>query len=299
MAKKSGLGRGINALLGDIDNSPVSQPTINTQSTGYMEVSINKVSPNKEQPRRFFDNDLLEELATSIKNFGIIQPIIVNKSDDINSDNYTIIAGERRWRAARLAGLKTLPVIVHSLSDIELLQIALIENIQRQDLNPIEEAVCYKKLCDEFFFNAEDIAEKVGRAKSSVTSSIALLKLSSKVQALVIEGSLQVSHAKLLLVVEDEDMQFFLGDKISNDSLSVKEAQSLIKKYLENPSETFEKPQTPANKAIFKSFEQELLEIFETKVAIKDKNNKGKIEISYKDHEQLDSILLLLKTLKG
>ncbi len=296
MAKKSGLGRGINALLGDIDSLPVSQP-VEVKSTGYMEVSINKVSPNKEQPRRFFDNDLLEELATSIKNFGIIQPIIVNKSDD--DDNYIIIAGERRWRAARLAGLKTIPVIVHTLSDVELLQVALIENIQRQDLNPIEEAVCYKKLCDEFFFNAEDIAEKVGRTRSSVTSSIALLKLSSKVQALVIEGSLLVSHAKLLLVVEDEDMQFFLGDKISNDSLSVKEAQALIKKYLENPSETFEKPHNSPHKAIFKSFEQELLEIFETKVAIKDKDNKGKIEISYKDHEQLDSILLLLKTLKG
>ncbi len=295
MAKKSGLGRGINALLGDID-TPITQP-IEAKSTGYMEVSINKVSPNKDQPRRFFDNDLLEELATSIKNFGIIQPIIVNKVED--SDNYTIIAGERRWRAARLAGLKTVPVIVHTLSDVELLQVALIENIQRQDLNPIEEAVCYKKLCDEFFFNSEDIAEKVGRTKSSVTSSIALLKLSTKVQALVIEGSLQVSHAKLLLVVEDEDMQFFLGDKISNDSLSVKEAQSLIKKYLENPTETFEKQPSPPHKAIFKSFEQELLEIFETKVSIKDKNNKGKIEISYKDHEQLDNILLLLKTLKG
>ncbi len=295
MAKKSGLGRGINALLGDLDNTTLSQPT-ETKSTGYMEVSINKVSPNKDQPRRFFDNDLLEELATSIKNFGIIQPIIVNKSDD---ESFTIIAGERRWRAARLAGLKTLPVIVHTLSDVELLQIALIENIQRQDLNPIEEAICYKKLCDEFFFNADDIAEKVGRTKSSVTNSIALLKLSSKVQALVIEGSLLVSHAKLLLVVEDEDMQFFLGDKISNDSLSVKEAQVLIKKYLDNPSETFEKPMPSQNKAIFKNFEQELLEIFETKVAIKDKNNKGKIEISYKDHEQLDNILLLLKTLKG
>ncbi len=295
MAKKSGLGRGINALLGDIDPLPASQPTEN-KSTGYMEVSINKVSPNKDQPRRFFDNDLLEELATSIKNFGIIQPIIVNKGDD---DNYTIIAGERRWRASRLAGLKTIPVIVHTLSDVELLQVALIENIQRQDLNPIEEAVCYKKLCDEFFFNAEDIAEKVGRTKSSVTSSISLLKLSSKVQALVIEGSLQISHAKLLLLVEDEDMQFFLGDKISNDSLSVKESQALIKKYLENPSETFEKQPTTPQKAIFKSFEQELLEIFETKVSIKDKNNKGKIEISYKDHEQLDNILLLLKTLKG
>ncbi len=298
MAKKSGLGRGINALLGDIDSLPMSQPQEN-KSTGYMEISINKVSPNKDQPRRFFDNDLLEELATSIKNFGIIQPIIVNKSENDNVDNFTIIAGERRWRAARLAGLKTVPVIVHNLSDVELLQVALIENIQRQDLNPIEEAVCYKKLCDEFFFNADDIAEKVGRPKSSVTSSIALLKLSSKVQALVIEGSLQVSHAKLLLVVDDEDMQFFLGDKISNDSLSVKEAQALIKKYLDNPSETFEKPQSSLNKAIFKNFEQELLEIFETKVAIKDKNNKGKIEISYKDHEQLDNILLLLKTLKG
>ncbi len=298
MAKKSGLGRGINALLGDIDSLPISQPVEN-KSTGYMEVSINKVSPNKDQPRRFFDNDLLEELATSIKNFGIIQPIIVNKSENIEVENYTIIAGERRWRAARLAGLKTVPVIVHTLSDVELLQVALIENIQRQDLNPIEEAVCYKKLCDEFFFNTDDIAEKVGRTKSSVTSSIALLKLSSKVQALVIEGSLQVSHAKLLLVVEDEDMQFFLGDKISNDSLSVKEAQVLIKKYLDNPSETFEKSPISAHKAIFKNFEQELLEIFETKVAIKDKNNKGKIEISYKDHEQLDNILLLLKTLKG
>ncbi len=293
MVKKTGLGRGINALIGDIDE-PVVQK-VEKNLTGYTLVNLNKVSPNKDQPRKFFDNEQLEELAASIKNVGIIQPIIVNKN---NNDSFTIIAGERRWRAARLAGLKEIPVIVHELSDVELIQIALIENIQRQDLNPIEEAVCYKKLCDEFFFNAEDIADKVGKPKSSVTSSIALLKLSSQVQALVIENSLQVSHAKLLLAVEDTDLQFFLADKISNENLSVKEAQALIKRALENPNNTFEKP-AKQQQAIFKTFEQELLEIFETKVAIKDKNNKGKIEISYKDHEQLDSILLLLKTLKG
>ncbi len=293
MAKKTGLGRGINALIGDIDE-PVVSP-VEKNLNGYSTVSINKVSPNKDQPRKFFDNEQLEELASSIKNFGIIQPIIVNKN---GNDSFTIIAGERRWRAARLAGLKDIPVIVHELSDVELIQVALIENIQRQDLNPIEEAVCFKKLCDEFFFNAEDIAEKVGKTKSSVTSSMSLLKLSSQVQALVIENSLQVSHAKLLLAVEDYDLQFFLADKISNENLSVKEAQVLIKRALENPDNTFEKP-AKQERAIFKTFEQELLEIFETKVSIKDKNNKGKIEISYKDHEQLDTILLLLKTLKG
>ncbi len=293
MAKKTGLGRGINALIGDIDEPIVN--SVENNHNGYSVVSINKVSPNKDQPRKFFDNEQLEELAASIKNFGIIQPIIVNKN---GNDSFTIIAGERRWRAGRLAGLKEIPVIVHELSDLELIQIALIENIQRQDLNPIEEAVCYKKLCDEFFFNAEDIAEKVGKTKSSVTSSMSLLKLSSQVQALVIENSLQVSHAKLLLVVEDTDLQFFLADKISNENLSVKEAQVLIRRALENPDNTFEKP-AKQQKAIFKTFEQELLEIFETKVSIKDKNNKGKIEISYKDHEQLDNILLLLKTLKG
>ncbi len=293
MVKKTGLGRGINALIGDIDEPVVQKDEKNLN--GYTVVSLNKVSPNKDQPRKFFDNEQLEELAASIKNVGIIQPIIVNKS--IN-DSFTIIAGERRWRAARLAGLKEVPVIIHELSDVELIQIALIENIQRQDLNPIEEAVCYKKLCDEFFFNADDIADKVGKTKSSVTSSMSLLKLSSQVQALVIENSLQVSHAKLLLAVEDTDLQFFLADKISNENLSVKEAQFLIKRALENPDNTFEKP-VKQQQAIFKTFEQELLEIFETKVAIKDKNNKGKIEISYKDHEQLDSILLLLKTLKG
>lgn len=293
MAKKSGLGKGLNALIGDY-SSPVAP--VSNEVSGYSIININKVSPNKEQPRKFFDNELLEELAQSIKHFGVIQPIIVNKN--LNSDSYTIIAGERRWRASRLAGLTEIPVIIHNLSNIELLQVALIENIQREDLNPIEEAICYKKLCDEFFFNADDISEKVGKTKSSITSSMALLKLSPQVQALVIEGSLQVSHAKLLLTVEDNDLQFFLADKISNENLSVKETQTLIKKALENPNNTFEKPVQP-NKAIFKTFEQELLEIFETKVSIKDKNNKGKIEISYKDHEQLDNILLLLKTLKG
>ncbi len=292
MAKKSGLGRGINALIGDI-SEPVK--TEEQKLNGYAVVSLNKVSPNKEQPRKIFDDELLEELAISIKNFGIIQPIIVNKND---KESYTIIAGERRWRAARLAKLEEIPVIIHELSEVELLQIALIENIQRQDLNPIEEAICYRKLCDEFFFNAEDIATKVGKPKSNVTNSMLLLKLSSQVQALIIENSLQISHAKLLLAVEDLDLQFFLADKISNENLSVKEAQVLIKKALENPQNTFEKP-IKQQKAILKNFEQELLEIFETKVAIKDKNNKGKIEISYKDHEQLDSILLLLKTLKG
>ncbi len=295
MVKKSGgLGRGINALLGEV-NVPLSDDNSNKLS-GYMELSINKISPNKEQPRKFFDDALLEELAESIKNFGIIQPIIVNKN--IDNDGYTIIAGERRWRASRLAGLKNVPVIVHNLSDVELLQVALIENIQRADLNPIEEAICYKKLCDDFFFTTDDIAEKLGKSKSSISTTMSLLKLSTKVQALLIENSLHPSHAKLLLHIEDENMQFFLADKISNENLSVKEANLLIKKHLENPNDTFEKKQL-SNPVIFKNFEQELLEIFETKVSIKDKNNKGKIEISYKDHEQLDNILLLLKTLKG
>ncbi len=295
MVKKSGgLGRGINALLGEV-NVPLADNN-SSKLSGYMELSINKISPNKEQPRKFFDDTLLEELAESIKNFGIIQPIIVNKN--LDNDGYTIIAGERRWRASRLAGLKNVPVIVHNLSDVELLQVALIENIQRADLNPIEEAICYKKLCDDFFFTVDDIATKLGKSKSSISTTMSLLKLSTKVQALLIENSLQSSHAKLLLNVEDENMQFFLADKISNENLSVKEAQLLIKKHLENPNDTFEKNQS-SSPVILKNFEQELLEIFETKVSIKDKNNKGKIEISYKDHEQLDNILLLLKTLKG
>lgn len=292
MAKKTGLGKGLNALMGDFEQQI---PTSTNQNKGVTEVNINKISPNKQQPRKFFDTEQLEELAQSIKNFGVIQPIVVTKSEQ---DSYIIIAGERRWRASRIAGLKSVPVIIQNYSDVEILQIALIENIQRQDLNPIEEAICYKKLCDEFFFNTNDIANKLGKPKSNISTSISLLKLSSQVQALIIENSLQVSHAKLLLVVDDPNLQFYLADKISNENLSVSDSQILIKKALENSIRKDEKVNNP-NKAIFKTFEQELLEIFETKVSIKDKNNKGKIEISYKDHEQLDNILLLLKTLKG
>lgn len=290
MAKKSGLGKGINALLGDFEEEKINQPL----NTGVVKININKISPNKQQPRKFFDNNQLEELAQSIKNFGIIQPIVVSSN---NNDTYTIVAGERRWRASRIAGLKYIPVIIQNYSDVEILQIALIENVQRQDLNPIEEALCYKKLCDEFFFNSNDIAEKVGKPKSSISTSMSLLKLSQNVQALIIENSLQVSHAKLLLAVDDLDLQFYLADKISNEQLNVPQSQLLIKNALENTNKKSDIVNN--NKAIFKTFEQELLEIFETKVSIKDKNNKGKIEISYKNHDQLDNILLLLKTLKG
>jgi len=295
--RRSGLGKGLGALILAQDSltsltpehtNPDSETAIAT--SGVLEIDINKIEPNKDQPRKRFDENSLSELAESIKQFGIIQPIVVTKTGDF----YKIVAGERRWRAARIAQLKTVPVIVKDLEDIEVLQIALIENIQRQDLNPIEEALCYQHLCDVFFFRQEDIALKVGKSRATISGMMSLLKLDPRVQNLIAEGRLTASHGRKLLEIQNGNIQFEVGEKIIEEELNISQIGAHLETLSEDNSED-KKEKPPTEQRIYKSIEKELMNIVGTKVVIKDKKDKGKIEIEYYGQEELDRIIGLFK----
>jgi len=298
--RRTGLGKGLGALILAQDNlaslTPEnSESDTSSNSLGILEVDINKIEPNKDQPRKRFDEDSLSELADSIKQFGIIQPIVVTKTGD---GFYKIVAGERRWRAARLAQLKAVPVIVKDLEDIEVLQIALIENIQRQDLNPIEEALCYQHLCDVFFFRQEDIALKVGKSRASISGMMSLLKLDPRVQNLIAEGRLTASHGRKLLEIENGNLQFEVGEKIIEEELNISQISAHLETLSEETNETFDKKDknhTDRDRTIYKSIEKELMSIVGTKVVIKDKKDKGKIEIEYYGQDELDRLIGLFK----
>ena len=299
--RRTGLGKGLGALISAQDSLAALKTDENIETNkdtqangaGVLEVDINKIEPNKDQPRKRFDEERLTELADSIKQFGIIQPIVVTK---FGEDFYKIVAGERRWRAARIAQLNTVPVIVKDLEDMEVLQIALIENIQRQDLNPIEEALCYQHLCDVFFFRQEDIALKVGKSRASISGIMSLLKLDPRVQNLIAEGRLSASHGRKLLEIESGNVQFEIGEKIIEEELSLGQ----ISTHLESLSEREELPKDAkgtkfANNMFYKSIEKELMNVLGTKVIIKDKKDKGKIEIEYYGQDELDRLISLFK----
>lgn len=303
MARK-GLGKGLGALL-SIEEDELTAPeetTANTPAAGVEYIDIRKIEPNRNQPRQFFDDTTLSELAESIKTYGIIQPLILKDSGGY----YTIIAGERRFRAARLANLESVPGIIKDYSELETLQIALIENIQRQDLTPIEEAACYKRLMDDFFFSQEDIAGKVGKNRNAIGNAVRLLELDSRVQELVSAGRITVSHARVLLTIKDGDTQFFAAEQIAEEDLSVRLAESLVLTLIQD-SEDKDKSREDnlANKkedqikqdvhAAYKGAEDELKTILGTKVSILQGKKKGKIEIEYYSLEELDRLLGLLK----
>jgi len=294
--RRTGLGKGLGALISAQDSLTNLTPEhtdlgseVVGATFGVLEVDINKVEPNKDQPRKRFDENGLSELAESIKQFGIIQPIVVTKTGDF----YKIVAGERRWRAARIAQLKTVPVIVKDLEDIEVLQIALIENIQRQDLNPIEEALCYQHLCDVFFFRQEDIALKVGKSRANISGMMSLLKLDPRVQNLIAEGRLTASHGRKLLEIQNGNIQFEVGEKIIEEELNISQVSAHLETLTENDTE--KKKEKKHTERIYKSIEKELMSIVGTKVVIKDKNDKGKIEIEYYGQEELDRLIGLFK----
>lgn len=287
---KKGLGKGLGALIASeekietLDNNP-----------GIIEIDINKIEPGKNQPRRNFNQELLEELAQSIKEFGIIQPIIVNKENDF----YTIIAGERRYRAARLLKLKTVPAIVKDYDEMETLQIALIENIQREDLNPIEEALCYQKLTEYFFFKKEDIAKKVGKNRNTIGNIMSLLSLDPRVQTFIEEGRLLLGQARKLLEIKDNDLQFELADKIIDNELSIKDTEKLIAAYLKQKDDNIVE-ESDEKKSInnYNNIENILKDILGTKVNIKNGNKKGKIEIEYYSEEELDRLICMFKNIE-
>ena len=288
MAVKKGLGRGVDALITIPADMDIPLGNI-------LEIEINKIEPNREQPRRVFDKGELEELAESIRVYGVISPLIVKK----DGEYYTIVAGERRWRASRIAGLKTLPVIVREFDGKETLEVALIENLQRTDLNPMEEAATFKKLADEFGMTQENIAERIGKSRSSVANALRLLNLPEIVREMLGHGRLSAGHAKVLLGVEDEKFLIDLADEAADGGMSVRELEDAIKVRLtaKDTKSTKKTPNTASG--VYPALERELTERLLTKTRIKSGKggDKGKIEIEFASKEELDRLYMALRNL--
>lgn len=293
-----GLGKGLDSLIpdnkGSRKNSAAQKENKEeTVSSGERMVKINKVEPNREQPRKKIEEDSLLELADSIKQFGVLQPLLVQQKDGY----FEIIAGERRWRAAKLAGIKEVPVIVREYTDKEVVEIALIENIQRENLNPIEEAMAYKRLMKEFHMKQDEIAERVAKSRTAVTNSIRLLKLDDRVQQMVIEDMISTGHARTLLGLEDGEEQYAIANKVFDEKLSVRELEKLIKE-LKNPKEKKEK-QSRENDFIYRDLEERMKGIMGTKVCVNRKaNGRGKIEIEYYSDEELERLFEMIMSIK-
>lgn len=276
---KRGLGKGLGALI----------ETEDTNNSGVIEVKLNDIEPNVSQPRKYFDDEKLAQLAESIKQHGVVQPLIVARS----GSTYRIVAGERRWRAARLAGLQTVPVIVRDFSDRKIMEVALIENIQREDLNPIEEAEAYNKLIDEYGMTQEEISSTVGKSRSAVANSLRLLSLQEKLKELIISGEITSGHARALLAIGDKTMQMKAAEDIMKRGLSVRETEALVKKLT---TRKVSKKQKEDNVEI-KAIEDRLREIFGTKVQILNNKKKGKILIEYYSVDELDRIITMIEGL--
>lgn len=295
-AKKMGLGSkgmGLEALINN-KLEDFKETGKDMGKSGVWEIEIDMIEPNRKQPRKYFDETALEELAASIKTYGMIQPVVVRK----NGDYYEIIAGERRWRAAKIAGLKKIPVIEKKWEDAEAFEAALVENLQREDLNPIEEAESYRRLQDEFGFSQEQISTKVGKSRSAITNSLRLLQLDSRVLNFVIENKLSSGHARTLLSITDQERQFELAEHVIEEELSVRATEALVKGELYQKEKKNDKKELSEN-ANQKAVEDELKTIFSTKVRISQMKNKGKIEITYYSQEDLDRLLTMMKRMEG
>ena len=294
MALKRGLGKGLDSLIPTnvMMESEVKHTTVSTASSaeegkdGTLMVKLSKVEPNREQPRKNFDEDSLQELAESLKQFGMLQPILVQN----RGDYYEIIAGERRWRADKIDRLKEVPVIVRELTDQEIVEISLIENIQREDLNPIEEAQAYKRLLTEFHLKQDEVAERVSKSRTAVTNSMRLLKLCDEVQKMVVDDMISTGHARALISIEDPEEQYLIAQKIFDEKLSVREVEKLVKDLHKPP-----KPPKEENKtlqAIYQEISERLKQSLSTKVSVSAKQNgAGKIEIEFYNHEDLERLL--------
>lgn len=299
MASKSprGLGKGLDSLIPNaVGEAKAKREAVSgakgekdNEESGSKEtlIKITMVEPNRNQPRKNFDEDSLQELSDSIKQVGLIQPILVQD----RKDHYEIIAGERRWRAAKLAGLKEIPVIIRDYTEQEIMEISLIENIQREDLNPIEEAQAYKRLLEEFHLKQDEVAERVSKSRTAVTNSIRLLKLSDKVQQMVIDDMISTGHARALLAVEDPEEQFTLAQQIFDEKLSVRDVEKLVKN-LHKPEKAKKNKDDKTMQAIYQDIEDKLKQRLSTKVTVTPKGEgSGKIEIEFYNHEDLDRLL--------
>lgn len=292
-----GLGKGLDSLipnaLGETKTKKETTVKSKTETTEGKEpqtlVKITKVEPNREQPRKNFDEDALQELADSIKQFGLLQPILVQN----RKDYYEIIAGERRWRAAKLAGLKEVPVIIRNYTEQEIVEISLIENIQREDLNPIEEAQAYKRLLTEFHLKQDEVAERVSKSRAAVTNSIRLLKLNEEVQRMVVDEMISTGHARALLAVENPEEQYNLAQRIFDEKLSVRDVEKLVKN-LHKPAK-LKKVDDKTMQVIYQDIEEKLKQKLGRKVIVTSKGEgSGKIEIEFYNHEDLDRLLDVL-----
>ena len=292
--KRNGLGKGLDSLIPNktVKEESASQQKVSKEKqeknvgSGEILVKINEVEPNREQPRKEFDEDSLMELADSIRQFGILQPLLVQKKKDY----YEIIAGERRWRAAKLAGIKDVPIIVKNYTDQEIVEISLIENIQRENLNPIEEAMAYKRLLEEFDLKQDEVAERVSKSRTAVTNSMRLLKLSERVQQMIVDDMISTGHARALLALDDEEQQYILANKIFDEKLV---------KALKNPKKEV-KVQKQEHMFVYDNLEEHLKNIIGTKVSVNPKaNGKGKIEIEYYSEEELERIYDLIMSIQS
>ena len=294
--KRGGLGKGLDALISEtpVEKKKTSTKVEEKSSDSTREISINEIEPNKNQPRERFDEDGLVDLADSIKQHGIFQPIIVTKGDN---GFYQIVAGERRWRAAKMAGLKTIPALVRDYSELEILEISLLENLQRENLNPIEEAKTYKRFMDEFHMKQDEVAEKVSKSRATVANSLRLLNLDGRVQDMLIEEMISMGHARALLGISDRNNQYNLATEVFDKKLSVREVEKLVKNYNEKKPEKHK--EAVVRDYIYGELENNLKEILGSKVNICDKNGKGKIEIEYYSKEDLDRIYDLLYSIKA
>lgn len=304
MAIKKGLGRGLDMLIPKEDtNSRMDESKREESSQAEendikydVEIDIRKIEPNREQPRKQFDEDAIEELAESIKQFGVIQPLIVKKKHDY----YEIIAGERRWRASKKAGLKKVPVIIKEYDDREILKISLIENLQREDLNPIEEAQAYQKLQEEYGLKQDEIAASVSKSRTAITNTMRLLKLDERVQKMVMDNLISSGHGRTLIPVEDKEMQYETACKIMDENLSVREAEQLVKKILNHKEEDKKEEKQTERNEMFHLFETRMKDILGSKVTIKNrKNNKGRIEIEYYSEDELERLIDLIQSIKA
>ena len=290
MAMKKGLGKGLDSM---IPENKTKAEVKNATDNSFVEIPIADIDPNLGQPRKSFDEDGLLELSESIKIHGVIQPLILTK----RGKRYEIIAGERRWRASKIAGIKKVPAIIREYTDKEIMEVSLIENIQRQDLNPIEEAEAFKKLIDEYKMKQDDLAERVSKSRSAITNALRLLKLDEKVKMMLAEGMITTGHARALLGVEDKSKQQMLAVKIFDEKLSVRETEKLVRQMMEETKP--EKEEKSSEKLIYKQLEDRLKSILGSKVSIKGRQDgKGKIEIEYYSVDELDRITELFSTIK-
>lgn len=293
--RKSGLGKGLDSLISDKVSQKQSSSDKNENVKKEQQfLKITQVEPNREQPRKKFDEDALLELSESIKQYGVLQPLLVQKRDDY----FEIIAGERRWRAAKLAGLKEVPVIIKELTHQQIMEISLIENIQREDLNPIEEAQAYKRLLDEFNLKQDEIAERVSKSRSAITNSMRLLKLCDKVQQMIIDEQFTMGHVRPLIGIEDPEEQYMIAQKIFDERLNVRETEKLLKKLQKEKERPQQKKEADNYSYIYENVQEQMKQILGTKVTVHPKkNNKGKIEIEYYSQDELNRLLEMMQTI--